>query len=127
MSLLTEAMEDFTVLNESIVDDGYGGYTRAYTDGVTIKAALTFDSSIEAMQAQAAGATELYTITTTKAINLQYHDVLRRALDGKILRVTTDGDDNKTPASAGLNMRQVRAEEWEIPDGSYTEPSTSTP
>lgn len=115
MSLFTEAMEEFVFLNKSMVSDGYGGYKVTYTDGVTIKAALTLDNSTQAMQAQAAGATDLYTLYTTKAINLQYHDVLRRKLDNKIIRVTTDGDDDKTPVSAGLNMRKVRAEEWVLP------------
>lgn len=115
MSLFTEAMEEFVVLNKAIVPDGYGGYKNTYTDGVTIKAALVKDNSTEAMQAQAAGATDLYTIYTTKALNLQYHDVLRRKLDNKIIRVTTDGDDDKTPNSAGLDMRKVRAEEWVLP------------
>ena len=58
-----------------------------------------------------------YTITTGKAVNLQYHDVFRRVRDGKIFRVTSDGDDKHTPASAALNMRQVTAEEWELPHG----------
>lgn len=115
MSLLSEAMEQFTLLDKVTQDDGYGGYSQSYVDGATIQAALYVDESTQAMAALAAGAKDLYTITTAKNINLQYHDVLRRALDGKILRVTTDGDDKKTPASAGLNMRQVRAEEWELP------------
>jgi len=43
--------------------------------------------------------------------------VFRRAFDGKIFRVTSDGSDKYTPASATLNMRQVTAEEYELPDG----------
>ena len=49
------------------------------------------------------------------AINLQYHDVVKRDRDGKIFRVTSDGDDNYTPASSSLDIRQVEAEEWTIP------------
>jgi hypothetical protein len=56
--------------------------------------------------------TGLYTIITEKNINLQYHDVVKRLRDEKIFRVTSDGDDKRTPASAGLNMRNVSAEEW---------------
>ena len=50
-------------------------------------------------------------------MNLQYHDVFRRNRDLKIFRVTSDGDDKHTPASATLNMRQVTAEEWSLPNG----------
>jgi hypothetical protein len=56
--------------------------------------------------------TSLYTVTTSRAIVLEYHDVFRRESDGKIFRVTSDGDDLYTPKSAGLDMRQVTAEEW---------------
>jgi hypothetical protein len=45
---------------------------------------------------------------------LQYHDVIRREKDGKILRITTDGKDKETPKGAGLDMRVVNAEEFTI-------------
>jgi hypothetical protein len=38
-----------------------------------------------------------------------------RNSDGKIFRITSDGDDNHTPKSATLDMRQVSAEEWSLP------------
>lgn len=112
MSLLEDAMESCTIINRSIVEDGYGGYTTAWVDGPSINAAITLDSSTQARIAEKEGVTALYTVTTSKALNLQYHDVFRRESDGKIFRVTSDGDDNKTPPSANLNMRQVSAEEW---------------
>jgi hypothetical protein len=46
---------------------------------------------------------------------LDFHDVIMRIADGKIFRITSDGDDNKTPKSATLDMRQVSAEEWSLP------------
>jgi hypothetical protein len=67
---------------------------------------------MQARIAEAQGVKSLYTITTTKNVNLQFHDVFKRVSDNKIFRVTSDGDDNKTPASASLNMRQVTAEEF---------------
>lgn len=115
MSLLAELMENFTMLDKTTTPDGYGGIVPTWTDGATFKAIANLDSSMEARIADQQGVTSLYTITTEKSINLQYHDVLRRESDGKIFRVTSDGDDKKTPDSAGLNMRQVSAEEWEIP------------
>lgn len=116
MSLLANAMESCTMIDKSTVNDGLGGTTSAWTDGATFEAAIVYDSSIEGMTAQAQGVTALYTVTTKKSTNLQYHDVFRRNSDGKILRVLTDGDDNKTPSTAGLNMRQVRAEQWVLPN-----------
>ena len=69
---------------------------------------------MQARIGEQAGVTSRYTVTTQKNVTLEYHDVFRRATDGKIFRVTSDGDDKFTPASASLNMRQVTAEEWEL-------------
>lgn len=115
MSLLSEAYEAFIIMDKRTVPDGYGGVETTWTEGAEIQAAATYNSSVEALTAQAAGATALYTITTSKAVNLQYHDVVKRVRDGKYLRVTSDGDDNFTPASATLDMRQVQAEEYTLP------------
>lgn len=117
MNLLEEAMTTCTMLDKKTVSDGYGGYTVVYTDGVLIKAAIVLDSSLEARIAEQQGVTGIYTVTTSKALNLQYHDVFRRESDKKIFRVTSDGDDKHTPVSANLDMRQVSAEEWELPNG----------
>lgn len=117
MSLLTEAMEDCTILDRITRPDGYGGYTSEWVSGAPIKCAIVFDSSMQARIAETQGVKALYTITTEKNVNLQYHQVLRRERDGKIFRVTSDGDDKHTPASAGLNMRQVTGEEWDLVDG----------
>lgn len=115
MSLLSEQMEDFVILEKTRVPDGYGGLITRYVDGETIKAATSLDDSTEARVGVLQGVKDVYTIITNKSITLEYHDVLRRVRDGRVLRVTTDGTDKKTPRSAGLDMRNVRAEEWAIP------------
>lgn len=115
MSLLEKAYEDYTMLNKVTMDDGYGGYTTEWTDGATIKGAIVFNNSLEAKKAEAMGVSSVYTLTTKKTVVLEYHDVLRRLRDGKIFRVTSDGDDSFTPSGAGLDMRQVTCEEWALP------------
>ena len=114
MSLLSEAMESCNILDKRTASDGYGGYTVTYSEGAEFKAAIVLDTSMAARVAEQQGVKALYTITTETAMNLQYHDVFRRNSDKKIFRVTSDGDDKKTPASASLNMRQVSGEEWEL-------------
>lgn len=114
MSLLSEAMETCYMLDKTTVEDGYGGYIQKYKAGAKFKAAITFDNSIEARRADKEGVTSLYTVTTSRVITLEYHDVFFRSKDGKIFRVTSDGDDRYTPASATLDMRQVSAEEWSV-------------
>lgn len=116
MSLLTEQMEKCIMLDKTTTSDGYGGYIIDWKEGADFQAAIVLDSSIQARIAEQQGVTALYTITTKKNINLQYHDVFKRVEDGKIFRVTSDGDDKHTPKSASLDMRQVSAEEWNLTD-----------
>ena len=117
MSLLQEAMETCTMLDKRTRSDGRGGIITTWEDGAEIKAAITLYDTPEMRVAQAQGTKNVYRITTSRGLNLQYHDVLRRESDGKIFRVTSDGDDKRTPASARLDMRQVTAEEWALPAG----------
>lgn len=112
MSLLDDYMKPCVMLDRTTAPDGYGGYTAAWQEGAEFKAAIVLDTSMQARTAEKQGVTALYTVTTEKAMNLQYHDVFKRLSDNKIFRVTSDGDDKATPDSASLNMRQVTAEEY---------------
>lgn len=114
MSLLSEAMDKCIFMEKTKTDDGYGGYIDTYREGVEFDAAITFDTSIEARVGDKQGVTSLYTVTTSKGMTLEYHDVIKRKRDNKVFRITSDGDDKYTPASASLNMRQVTAEEFKI-------------
>lgn len=114
MSLLNEVMEECIMLDKTTTEDGYGGYDVVWSEGVSFNAAIVLDTSIQARVAEKQGVTGLYTITTDKALNLQFHDVFKRVSDNKVFRVTSNGDDKKTPNSATLNMRQVSAEEWDL-------------
>lgn len=120
MSLLSDAMESCTMLDKRVVKDGYGGYKTTYVEGVGFNAAITFDTSIEARRADVEGVKSLYTVTTSRAMTLEYHDIFRRERDSKIFRVTSDGDDKATPSSTALDMRQVTAEEWSLQNGQST-------
>lgn len=115
MSLLDDYMENCVMIDKTTVSDGRGGFDYAFVDGAEFQAAITLDNSIQAKIAEQQGVTGVYKVTTTKSINLQYHDIFKRVSDGKIFRATSDGDDNKTPVSATLNMRQVSAEEYTLP------------
>ena len=117
MSLLADAMEDCVVLDKTTKSDGYGGFVTVYVEGAEFKAAITFDSSIEARLAEKQGVTSLYTVTTSRNILLEFYTVFKRKRDGKLFRVTSDGNDNLTPKSAGLDMRQVSAEKVELKNG----------
>ena len=112
MSLLTQAMEDVVMLEKTRVPDGEGGFTAGWVDGVHFKAAISFDSSMQARTAEKEGVTSLYTVTVPLNCKLEYHDVLKRIRDGKVFRITSDGDDKITPPSASFQFIQVTAEEY---------------
>jgi hypothetical protein len=112
MSLLANAMTDCQLYDKRRTADGYGTQDTTWIPGMIFKAAIVLDNSLQARTAAKQGVTELYTITTSKGITLEYHDVFRRLEDGKLFRVTSDGNDKKTPAEAKLDMRQVSAETW---------------
>ena len=112
MRLLSQAMEDVVMLEKKRIPDGEGGFTTDWADGVQFKAAITFNTSMEARTAEKQGVTSRYTITAPLNAKLEYHDVIRRLRDGKVFRITSDGDDVQTPASASFQFLQVEAEEW---------------
>lgn len=112
MSLLNQAYEDVVLMDKRREPDGEGGFITEWVESVEFKAAITFDTSMESRIAEKQGVSSLYTITTSKNANLQYHDIIKRLRDGKVFRITSDGDDKQTPKSASFQFLQVTAEEW---------------
>lgn len=112
MSLLAQAMTECVFVLKIDKPDGEGGYTTSWVDGAPFKAAITFDSSMEARTAEKAGVTSLYTVTVPIGTRIDYYDVFKRLSDGKVFRVTSDGDDKMTPKSASFQVFQVTAEEF---------------
>ena len=115
MSLLDNAMTPCIIMDRTTISDGAGGYIPIWKDGAQFDAAITFDTSIQARVGEVQGVKSLYTVTTRKTMNLQGRDIFKRLEDNKVFRVTSDGNDNKTPSSARLNMRQVTAEAYTLP------------
>ncbi|MBO5969493.1 MAG: hypothetical protein J6S14_13450 [Clostridia bacterium] len=117
MSLLSTNMTDCVMIvvngNEP---DGQGGERVVTAEGESFKAAIVLDNSIEALKAQKQGVTSVYTVTTRKDHVLSYNDVFKRKSDGETFRVTSNGGDKLTPACSRLNMSQVRAEKWRLPE-----------
>ena len=117
MMLWESQLEKANIVTKTYIDDGRGGSIPSYVDGMEIECVFGWDSSEQARIAEKANAVARYTITTRKNINLEYHDVIKRARDGQIFRITSDGDDNASPDVSSLNMRQYEAEKWVLPNG----------
>lgn len=114
MSLLEQAFEEFSVMDKTTVDDGYGGTKREWNEGITISGAMVMNSSVQSRIAESMNAMGAYTLTVKKNILLDFHDVLKRKSDGRIFRLVNDSDDMKTPPSAALNMRQYSCEDYQL-------------
>lgn len=114
MSLVDNAMEKTIIVDKTTTLDEYGSVKTVWKEGAEIMAAFSFNSSTEARIAAQQGVVNRFTILTNKAVVLQFPDVVKRASDGKYFRITSDGKDNRTPKTAGLDLRAVEAEEWQI-------------
>lgn len=114
MNLIENMMDTCVIMNKSKVSDGEGGYITEWTEGAEIKAAITHDTSIEALRAEKEGVTSTFTITTYRENQLDYHDVIKRLEDGRIFRITSEAGDKVAPIVSSLNMAQVKAEKWEL-------------
>lgn len=114
MSLLSDSFTAFKVVNKIVVDDGYGGTKTTWSEGATIQGAMVHNTDLETKVAEVLSSKNLYTLTVRKEVELDYHTVLKRVSDNKIFRLISNSDDNKTPNSASLNMRQYSAEEWTL-------------
>lgn len=110
--LMNEFTEDCTLMERTRVPDGEGGWTSTWDDGMTFRAAITHDTTLQARVAESGGMRSTYTVTTERAMPLDFHDVFRRDRDGQVFRVTSDGTDKQTPDSATFQVSQVTAEEW---------------
>jgi len=112
---LIDAFKDRCQLMEKTrVPDGEGGWTTTWTSGPEFDAAIVLDTTLQARVAESEGMTAVYTVTTDKAMPLDFHDVFRRLSDGKTFRVTSDSTDKETPDVASFQFAQVAAEEWSL-------------
>lgn len=115
MSLIYSTMESFHMMDKITSLDEYGGVKTEYKEGAQIELAPEFDASTQARIAQQEGVDVRYNFYMKKKYNLKALDVVKRDSDGQIFQITSNGKDNKTPSSAGLDLRMVEVKMWELP------------
>lgn len=113
--MLESYKHDCVLLEKVRVPDGLGGSTTAWTDGMTLPVIFSEDTTTEALVAEQQGFTSTYHAMVQRNMEIKFHDVLRRVSDGKIFRVTKDGDDDKTPRTSAMDMKHLVLERWELP------------
>ena len=115
MSLMEDFKVNCVILDKQRVTDGEGGFTTKWVEGAKFPASIKHNTTLEAKIAEKQGVTSLYTVDTAKNAMLSYHDVFKRLYDGKIFRVTSDGEDKQSPERASFSFSQVTAEEYKLP------------
>ena len=112
MTLIDAFKEDCVLLEKSRVSDGEGGWVPTWAETLHFQAAIVLDSSINARLAEAEGVTGVYTVTTDRNVEMDFHDAFRRLSDGQVFRVTKVND--STPKVATFQFNQYQAESWEL-------------
>ena len=120
VSLMFDQMVECAMLDRTTVPDGFGGFVPRWTQGASFKAAIVYNSSIQARVAEVQGVKGMYTVTVPDSVQMEYHDVFVRIGDGVVFRCVSK-DDNKTPAAASFHVRTFNAEEWAINKEGVTE------
>lgn len=112
MTLIDAFKEPCVLMERQRVSDGEGGWTTSWVEGAAFDAAIVRDTTLAARVAEKEGVSNVYTVTTDANAYLEFHDVFKRVSDGQVFRVTSNGDDVRTPDVATFQFVQVSAEEW---------------
>lgn len=112
--LLDNYYEKCVLMEKKRVSDGESGWLTTWMEGLEFEAAIIVDQSMQARVAEKEGVTGVYTVTTTRATPLEFHDVFKRTKDGAIFRVTSHGGEKQSPKVGTLDISQVTAERWEL-------------
>ena len=107
-------MTDCVSMCPKRTQDGSGGYVTEWVECAPLRAAIIRDTSTEARIAEANGTVEMYTVTVSRNVHLQYHAVIKRLSDGKIFRITSDNSEARTPLCTALDIAQSTAEAWRL-------------
>ena len=114
MSLIDCIMESCVFMVQKQEPDGSGGNKTVWEEGEPLQAAIIRDTSTEARIAEAAGTVDVYTVTVSRSVHLEYHVVIKRLSDGKTFRITSDNAEKKTPVCTALDIAQSSAEAWRL-------------
>lgn len=94
--------------------DGAGGYYVKWNESTRFDAAVILDNPSESFEADRKGLNASYTVTVKRGAKLSYNDIFKRLSDGTTFRVTSEPFDVQSPMVSTLDMKQGKAERWEL-------------
>ena len=110
---LIDFYEDLVFMDKRTISDGQGGFEVEYVDGATFKGGISTSTSITTKIAEKDGFTSIYSITTSKNVELDFHDIIKDK-KGRIFRITSQDIDKSTPEVSSMSFHQVSAERYII-------------
>ena len=115
MSLLNDFARPCVLMEKTRVEDGEGGYTIDWTDGVTFQNYQALDTSMEARRAEKEGVTSVYSSLVDKDVPIEYGDYFKEKESGTVYRVTSNPDEKQAPKSASFTLKFFTAERAVLP------------
>lgn len=114
-SLLDDMMEDFARLTlAEEISDGMGGRAQAWAEGETFRAFLREDRAGESAEAQRMAEAPKFTLVTPWAVELGYHEIVKRLSDGTTYRMLSDTRNKRPPVLSAIHIAAASCERWEI-------------
>ena len=116
MSLLENSAYDAecVIMDKQTRPNGIGGIITDWVEGAHFNASIQKHQDMQARIAEKEGVTSLYDIITSRAIVLNFGDVIKRLEDNTTFKITSNGIDKTTPDGSSLDMRVVTAEVTKI-------------
>ena len=115
MSLLNDFARPCVLMEKTRVEDGEGGYTIDWKDGVTFQNYQALDTSLEARRAEKQGVTSVYSALVDKDVPIEYGDYFKEKESGTVYRVTSHPDEKQAPKSASFSLKFFTAERAVLP------------
>ena len=110
MSLLTDSMESFCMMDRTSAPDGYGGLIQSWVDGAEFLAAIDLPDSSVADIADKLTERINCNVITGRAISLSVNDYVKRKRDGRLFHILQSGDDRGAPPISSIDARSHKAE-----------------
>ena len=115
MSLLSYFARSCVLMENTRVEDGEGGYTLDWKDGVSFQNYQALDTSMEARRAEEEGVTSVYAALVDNALPIEYGDYFKDTETGLTYRVTSNPSEKESPKSATFALKYFTAERKELP------------
>ena len=115
MSLLNDFARPCVLMEKTRVEDGEGGYTIDWKDGVTFQNYQALDTSLEARRAEKQGVTSVYSALVDRDVPIEYGDYFKEKESGTVYRVTSNPDEKQAPKSASFSLKFFTAERAVLP------------